>query len=189
MISADASDAELVRLSRDGNDAAFSLLVRRYEVMVYRLAKRSLADASAAEDVLQETFVSAWKALDRYDVERPLGAWLRTITLNKVRDRRRRALVRRLVFAPLAAERDAEAHLDLLPDAEEQVGDRQQLDQLQRAIAGLPDRLREALILTTLEGLPQQEAADLLGVTPKAVETRVYRARQRLAEIVKRGGD
>lgn len=184
MIGGEPCDAELVRAARGGDDAAFAQLVRRYETLVFSLARRSLADASSAQDIVQETFVSAWRALDRYDTDRPLAAWLRTITLNKVRDRRRRSLVRRAIFAPFFSAEEVDTSHDPTPGAETQVGDRQRLERLQRGIERLPDHLRESLVLTTLEGLSQKEAALLLGTTAKTVETRVYRARRRLAAML-----
>lgn len=176
------SDADLVAAAQSGDDAAFAGLVRRHEGLVHRLAMRLLSDPTSAQDVVQETFVAAWRALHRYDPSRPMEAWLRTIALNKVRDRSRRALVRRFILAPFAREVEVEKRQDPSPDAETTVADRQQLDRLRIAITKLPDNLRESLVLTALEGLSQQEAAELLGVTPKTVETRVYRARQRLTE-------
>jgi RNA polymerase sigma-70 factor (ECF subfamily) len=68
------------------------------------------------------------------------------------------------------------------PDAETEIADRQALEEVSRAIEHLPIRLREALVLVTIDGRSQREAAELLGVTEKTIETRVYRARQRLRE-------
>ena len=68
------------------------------------------------------------------------------------------------------------------PDAESEIADRQALRQVSREIEHLPIRLREALVLVAIDGRSQREAAELLGVTEKTIETRVYRARQRLRE-------
>jgi RNA polymerase sigma-70 factor (ECF subfamily) len=74
---------------------------------------------------------------------------------------------------------------DAVPDAEAQVANRQELDRVMAAIAELPARLKEVLVLRTIEGLSQTETAGIIGVSEKAVETRLYRARAKLAEILR----
>jgi RNA polymerase sigma-70 factor (ECF subfamily) len=70
--------------------------------------------------------------------------------------------------------------------ADEQLADRQELDRAMAAIARLPDRLKEVLVLRTIEGMSQAEVAALLGVSEKAVETRLYRAREALSQALRR---
>lgn len=179
------SDADLAQRAVDGDERAFSTLVRRHKDGVYRFARRYVGDADAAYDIVQETFVAAWTALRRYDPKRSFTTWLRAIALNKCRDRGRRAAVRRLVFGDRHLEStEAVVQSDPAPDAEAALVAVQRLQALDRAIATLPAQLKEPLLLTQFEGLSQQEAATVLGVTAKAVETRVRRARQRLAEII-----
>lgn len=178
-------DAALVGRALSGDDAAFGQLMRRHTNDLFRFARRYTGDADAAGDVAQETFVSAWKALRRYDAARPFGVWLRAIALNKCRDRARRRFLRRVVLGQADPEGfEAQNRPDPGPDAEAQLIARQQRDQLDRAVAALPPGLKEPLILTAFEGLSQQAAGDLLGLTAKAVEIRVYRARRRLAEAL-----
>jgi len=181
--SGDDEDGALARRAAQGDDLAFSLLMRRHKGRLHAFARRHLGDADAALDVVQESFVAAWKALDRYDPARPFSTWLSAIALNKCRDRGRRLKVRRLILG----ERSIDApgtpdYADPAEGPETQALRSEQLVRLERAIARLPDQLKEPLILTGLEGLSQQEAADLLRISVKAVETRVYRARRRLTE-------
>jgi RNA polymerase sigma-70 factor (ECF subfamily) len=132
--------------------------------------------------VTQETFAAAFGALSRFDRERPFAAWIKRIALNKCRDWARRRAVRRFFFA-------AES-IDASPDlaAAAEPGDErleQSLSRLERAIAALPASLKEPLLLTAISGMSHQEAASLLNLTPKAVETRVYRAKAALAKALK----
>lgn len=139
-----------------------------------------LGSGEEAEDAVQAALASAWVARAKLDPRRPAAAYLTTVTLNKCRDQlRRRKAARFLGFGRF----DSEPPLvDDEPDPERAAGDRQQLVQVQLAIEKLPVKLREALVLVTIDGRGQREAAELLGVSEKTIETRVYRARQRLRE-------
>lgn len=181
-----ADDAALVGRALAGDDAAFGQLMRRHTHDLFRFTRRYTGDPDAAGDVVQDSFVSAWKALRLYDGRRPFGVWLRAIALNKCRDRGRRQLVRRLAFGDKDAESaEAQRQADPTPDGEAQLLDKQRRAALDRALARLPDKLKAPLLLTYFEDLSQQDAAELLGVSVKTVETRVYRARQRLAELIR----
>jgi RNA polymerase sigma factor (sigma-70 family) len=182
---AQEEDGALAARAAAGDDRAFSILMSRYRGPLYAFARRYVGDADSALEVVQESFVSAWKALGRYDRARPFGVWLRAIALNKCRDRGRRQTVRRLILGERDPESpEAQRQADPTPDAEASLVDRQQRAALALAIARLPAKLKEPLILTYFEDMPQQQAADLLGVSVKTVETRVYRARKKLAELL-----
>ncbi len=182
-------DAGLALRAAAGDDLAFGALMRRHKTGLYSFVRRYVGERDAALDVVQEAFVAAWKAIGRYDPQRPFGVWLRAIALNKCRDRGRRAAVRRLVFGEKDIESaEAQAQADTGPTAEAALQTMQRLDVLGRAIARLPEKLKAPLILTQLEGLSQQEVAAQLGVSVKTVETRVYRAKQRLSDDLARSG-
>lgn len=177
-----ATDAELAAWALGGEDRAFTQLMRRHKEGLFRFVRRYVGDADTAYEVVQEAFVAAWSNLARYDRVRPFGTWIKTIALNKCRDRGRREAVRRLVFGARPSD---EALLPEVPDAapgaEATLIAAQRRAALDRAIAALPAKLKEPLILTVFEEMPQQQAADILGVSTKAIETRVYRARKALA--------
>jgi RNA polymerase sigma factor (sigma-70 family) len=176
-------DAALARLAAQGDERAFGQLMRRHKGSLHAFARRHVGDPEGALEVVQESFVAAWKALGRYDPTRPFGAWMRAIVLNKCRDRGRRLLVRRLILGERSIDAPgAPDHADPAPGPEASTLRAEQLARLEAAIARLPDQLKEPLILTYLEGRSQQEAADLLKVSVKTVETRTYRARKRLAD-------
>lgn len=178
-------DGELAALSLGGRQAAYAEIMRRHRDALYRLVLGNIADPEEALDLVQETFVAAYRALTRYDRVRPMRGWLSTIALNKCRDWRRRRMVRRLfAFAlPLDAG-SAEVPEDrALPDT--QAADRAEVRRVAAAIAELPAALREPLVLRAVEDMSQAETAAILGLTEKAVETRVRRARAKLSEQLK----
>lgn len=183
--SDDPSDAELTRRALGGEDQAFTQLMRRHKEWLYRFVRRYVGDADAAYEVVQESFVAAWRNLSRYDDGRSFPSWMRAIALNKCRDRGRREAVRRVVFGSRPGDGDeAELAPDPAPRADSLMIAAQRKRALDRAIAKLPAKLKEPLILTAFEDLSQQAAGDLLGVSAKTIETRVYRARRRLAELL-----
>lgn len=184
-VDASASDASLVRLALGGDDQAFTTLVRRHKDSLYRLLRRYTGDPDEAYEAVHEAFIAAWGALNRYDPERPFIAWLRTIAINKARDRGRRMRVRRLLFGGRGLEEaEALAAVDPAPGPEESIMADQVARRLDRAIARLPESLKGPLLLTAFEGLTQPEAAQTLGVSTKTVETRVHRARKILAGVL-----
>ncbi len=188
-VAGEESDAALALRAAAGDDLAFGALMRRHKTNLYSFVRRYVGERDAALDIVQEAFVAAWKAIGRYDVERSFGVWLRAIALNKCRDRGRRAAVRRLVFGEKDLESaEAQSQADTGLTAEAALQATQRLQVLSRAIARLPEKLKAPLILTQLEGLSQQEVAAQLGVSVKTVETRVYRAKQRLSDNLARSG-
>ncbi len=183
----DDSDAALAARAVKGDRPAFNRIVQRYQEPLYRFIRRYVGDADEAYDLLQETFVSAWQALGRYDPARPAATWLRRIALNKCRDWGRRRAVRRFFYGATSLDGSTEAAdaaaSVVVDDSNEAV-----LTNLDRAIATLPTQLKEPLLLTAFEGLSQIAAGEALGISAKAVETRVYRARKLLAEALRANG-
>jgi len=176
------SDAELATRAAAGDQRAYGELVRRHKDGLLRILRRYAGSPDEAYEAAQEAFIAAWSALARYDPARPFSAWLRTIAINKARDRGRRAAVRRLLFGTRPFE-DSGALMQPAQgqDADEALIERQDVLALDRAIAQLPPGLRAPLVLTAFDGLSQREAGEILGVSSKTVETRVYRARLILA--------
>ena len=182
MIDPEATDSELVAGVLGGDEQAFTALMRRHKSWLYLFIRRHTPTSDDAYDILQETFASAWRAMQRYDRDRSLETWLRRIALNKCRDKGRKEAVRRRVFAFVGAPAAmVEEVPDIAPDAERAQIASETLKRLDAALARLPAHLREPLVLTSLQGLSQREAAEVLGVGVKVVEMRVYRARKLLA--------
>ena len=173
-------DDTLIAAALSGDNAAFSTLMGRHKEPLYRFVRRYVGDADESFDLVQETFVAGWSALNSFERGRSFPVWLRRIALNKCRDWSRRRQVRRFFFgaAPLEA-------ADKLPAAPNDDAPQQaRLAALDAAIASLPAALKEPLLLTAFDELSHAEAGALLGISAKAVETRVYRAKQRLRETL-----
>ena len=176
-------DQEIVNLAVAGQQQAHRELMRRYQEPVFRLINNSIRDQHEALDLLQETFVSAFSALRRYDQTRPFKIWLSRIALNKCRDWARRRAVRSFfTFArPIEAAEDYQSDM---PDPFSQADGKAELLRVEKAMAQLPHNLREILVLRGVEELSQTEAAAALGISEKAVETRLYRARAQLKKLL-----
>ena len=183
--SDDEEDGALAGRARAGDERAFSQLMRRHKEPLYRFVRRYVGDADEAYDLLQESFAAAWRALASYDVARPFPFWLRRIALNKCRDWSRRRAVRRWLTSsdPLDS-RAGDLLADPGPTPERALAEQELLARLDRAIAALPRGLKEPLLLTVIDGLSQEQAGQLLGLSRKAVEVRVYRARRALADLL-----
>ena len=180
----DCSDGELAALALGGKQSAYTALLDRYREPVFRVVRATIGDNDAAVDVTQETFVSAFAALKSYDVDRPFKTWISRIAINKCRDWARRRAVRRFFSFALPIEAAANVADDTIT-ADQQISGRAELARVQAAIATLPQAIREPLVLRTIEGMTQAEAAQVLGISEKAVETRLYRARAKLTELLR----
>ncbi len=178
------TDGELAALAIGGRQAAYRALMDRHRGAAFRLARHHCGNDDAALDVTQQSFIAAFAALKRYDGTRPFAHWLARIVINKAHDWARRRKVRQFFAFALPLE-EARGIAEAAPDAERQASDREELEQAMAAITHLPARLKEVLVLRTIEGLSQAEAAGVLGVSEKAVETRLYRARAKLTEILR----
>ncbi len=150
-------------------------LVRDYQSAILNYIWRRVGDAELAEDLAQETFVKAWRALDRLELddggEARRRAWLYTIAHNAIADHARRQ--RRVRLLSL----DAIPHLG----AGNPAADVARREPLQQALARLTDDQREILLLFSHEGLAAEEVAQILGITPAAARKRRQRAREAFA--------
>jgi RNA polymerase sigma-70 factor (ECF subfamily) len=180
---ADDSDASLAVAALAGRQAAYAELMRRHREAVFRLARHHAGDEGEALDITQEAFISAFAALSRYDRGRSFRTWLLRIALNKCHDWARRRAVRRL-FTLARPIDDAFDVADTAPDPEQSLQSAREVARIGAAVAALPGNLKEPLILCAMEGWSQSDAAALLGISEKAVETRIYRARQKLSALL-----
>lgn len=175
----------LVTRALAGDQGAYGGLLRRHRDAVYRLARGHVGDADEALDITQESFIAAFAALDRYDATRPFRTWIARITINKCRDWGRRRAVRRF----FTGARPIDEALDIRDESatpDEAMQSSREIDRIHRAVAALPAALKDPLLLCAIEEMSHAEAARILGVTPKAIETRLYRARMKLDEILAR---
>ena len=161
------------------SQAEFNRLVADHGPALYRLAYRMLGDRHEAEDIVQDTYRSAWKSRRLFQSGRGERAWLAAILRRRVADRwRRRGPALRLAV-------DAQPELGQAPDDPLR---NEYTDEMQQALNRLPDELRETLLLVVVAELTHQEAADLLGIPLGTVLSRVSRARRRLREYLLAAG-
>lgn len=178
-------EKQLVVAVMAGDRLAFTQLVGPLVPRLLATSARMLGSRSEAEDAVQNALASAWLARGRFDPARPVLPILTTIVLNKCRDRLRRRKAAR--FLGFGARLELELAADSAPSPESEAADRQALNQTIAEIERLPVRLREALVLVSMDGRSHAEVAELLGTTEKAVEALVYRARRRLRKKLARG--
>ncbi|MGQ0589303.1 MAG: sigma-70 family RNA polymerase sigma factor [Sphingosinicella sp.] len=175
-VTSDAADERrLMTCVANGDAQAFAQLVTRHTPMVHGIAWRMLGDAVEAEDVVQETFTKMWvNARGWTPAGGGLGGWLRRISTNACLDRLRRP---RFVSDQGLPERvDEAAPADLAIDAA------RRRDAVAASIQALPDRQRAAIVLTYYEGVSNAEAASILNIGVKAVESLLVRGRQSLTQ-------
>lgn len=174
------SDLDQITRAAAGDQQAVGYLVHRYSPAVLALATRMLNDAAEAEDVTQETFLRAWKALPNWEPRAKFSTWLHRVALNLCYDRLRKKK------ETLMDEMPEQVSSEPTPDvAYEQ---NQRMTAVKAAIAELPERQAAALTLCALQGHSQAEAADILEIGEKALESLLSRARRTLKSKFLEGG-
>jgi RNA polymerase sigma-70 factor, ECF subfamily len=174
------SDRLWVEQALTGDQVAFGELVRLHQNAVYNLAYRMLGERGEAEDAAQETFLRAYAHLDRYDAERPFRTWLLSIASNHCIDRLRK---RRLTW--LSLEEPLPPHPALNSselEPEDAVISIERGSDIQKMLNELPADYRAAVVLRYWYDMPYTEIAEVLHTTESAVKSRLFRARQTLAE-------
>ena len=173
------ADRALVDAAAAGSRDAFDELVRRNQTAMITLARVLTGGRGDAEDLAQEVFVRAWRSIGRFRRESTFRTWLHRIAINVVRTHQAQEGRWRRLFRG-AAEQDPEpASVDEPFDA--QLARRQLID---RALGSLPSELRLPVTLRDVQGLDYREIAQVLGIPIGTVESRIFRARQRLRPLL-----
>ncbi len=178
-------DAELMRRVQAGDEAAFGALMARWERPVKAVIARLVSNASEAEELAQETFVRVWQQRGRFRRDAAVRPWLFSIAINLARNRlrwwRRRPTVE-------WSEGSAVSETDRAEDAAgaNRLVAQERAAAVRAAVAALPGELREAIVLFEYEQMSHAEIAVAVGATPKAVETRIHRAREKLRTALQR---
>jgi RNA polymerase sigma-70 factor (ECF subfamily) len=176
------SDEELVDLARQGGEKAIRLLVKRNNRRLFRVARAVVRDDAEAEDIVQETYVSAFTKLDSFRGHSRFSTWLTRIALNEAlgRARKRRP-------AAALAELDTPANGGSVimfptslkpPGADAELARKQVRDLLEKAVDELPEAFRLVFILRDIEEMSIEETATQLSLKRETVKTRLHRARR-----------
>jgi RNA polymerase sigma-70 factor (ECF subfamily) len=179
------SDERLARRAQNGEHAAFVVLVARWSDRIHRLAMRMSRNPSDAEEIVQETFMRAHRAIRWFQGEARFGTWLYRIAMNEALMRRRAAKRRPTESLDALLPRSGDIGLAGDPEAEgaDVLADRHAVSlRIHDALEQLDEPHRAALVLRDLEELTAEEAAGILGVSPEVVRQRAHRARLRLRE-------
>ncbi len=182
-----SEDWDLVERARHGEEAAYGDLIARYQNPIYSFIFRSVGQEGTARDLAQETFVRAWFALPKLKPGGKFSTWLFQVALNLCRDHLKSKVARQgQITETLAGERpDNERELADSGLAPDECAERAEaVAELEAEIRDLPNALREPFVLGAVEGYSHEEIGKTLDISPKSVETRIYRARKFLMERV-----
>ena len=182
------SDEVLMESLRQGKDYALAALMERWEVSMKVFLLRLGVPPSDVEDIAQEAFLRLYRSREKYRVGAPFKPWLLTIAGNLARNRLRWRF-RRREESIQALDSDLVGGFDLedrsAPNAPAEIEIRRRGAVVQSAINALPSRLREALVYVEIEDLTYRQAARVAGCSEKAIETRLYRAKQSLRSTLR----
>ncbi len=160
-------EGRLLARARAGDVDAFGELVRRYERRVGAVLARLLPDERDLEEALQDTFVKAWRSLDRFRGDSAVFTWLYRIAVNEALQKLRR-------------KRPETRELDDVAEAAAEPPDLELRSFIAARLKALPFQYRAPLVLRDVEGLSNQEVADVLGISLAAAKSRIHRARMQL---------
>jgi len=181
-------EASLVEALKRGDPEACACMIKQYAPRVYAIAIRMLNDPDDAEEVLQETFISACKNIKKFEGRSALGTWLHRIATNAalmhIRKRKHREVS---LDEPIEVHDGDDIYREVqdwtfAPD--DHAMNSEVRDVLEKAIAELPETLRTVFILREIEGYSTEETAQILGISISAAKVRLHRARLRLRQIL-----
>ena len=181
---APSQDAELIERCLQGDNAAWEQAVARFRRRVFHIAYKFTGKHDEAEDLTQEIFLKVFRSLDKFNRDADLGTWLSSVARNYCIDRYRASKrEREVVVEDLLA-------LDLAPASSgnpyRQLEERDRRSLVRGALALLPPKLREAVVLRDLVGLSYQEMSEQLRLPEGTVKSRINRGREELAQLLRR---
>jgi RNA polymerase sigma factor (sigma-70 family) len=173
---------ELVERCRRGDPRSYGELYQKYAKAMYNTSLRIVNHTADAEDVLQESFVDAFAAINSFGYKSTFGAWLKRIVINKsINALRKRKLDIIDIEKTSAAFLPDEEHYD-----EEEL--KFKVEEIKKAVKELPNGYRTVLTLHLFEGYDQEEIAEILQISHATVRTQYMRAKQKLLLLIKQGG-
>lgn len=190
----DTGDLALVRRVQKGDKSAFDALVLKYQHKILKLVQRYVRDQAEAEDVVQDAFIKAYRALPAFRGDSAFYTWMYRIAINTAKNSLVAAGRRPLTFdldAPDAASADFRSRLRDTDTPERLLLTEEIRNTVNRAIDALPDDLRSAIVLRELEGFSYEEIATTMECPVGTVRSRIFRAREaidRHLKVVFEGG-
>lgn len=172
------SEAQLIQRASDGDDQAVRVLYERYAPRVFAVVRRIAADDDLAQDYAQEAWIRAIRALPSFRGDARFSTWLHRIAVNaalqaarkaETRQKRREPMPRQVAVAP----RPGDALLE---------------ERLEKAVARLPEGMRQVLILHDVEGYTHNEIGELLGIAPGTSKSQLFKARAKMREMLRSAG-
>jgi RNA polymerase sigma-70 factor, ECF subfamily len=185
-MSEKSRDADLLARIRAGDKSACEDCVQRHAPGIYRLALRLMRNEAEAEDVMQETFLNAFKAIDRFDGRSELLTWLYRIAYNAAMARLRRRQPESISVEDAADPQDGSLVPKELFDwsslPERELEKAELRAEMEKAVLDLPEKLRAVFVMREMEDLSTEAVAEALGIKSDLVKTRLHRARLGLRE-------
>jgi len=175
------SDQSLVNQAAAGSRDAFDELVVRYRRRVYNLVRALTGGDSEAEDLVQDVFIRAYRAIGGFRGDSAFRSWLYRIAINVVHTHVEKRRVRDAVLVAPTGDDDPMDEVATADDLEQTLLRRQVID---RALGTLPEQLRVLIVLRDVQGLKYDEIADVVKTPRGTVESRLFRARQRLRPLL-----
>ena len=172
---------ELVERCKQGDNRSYAELYKKYAKAMYNTSLRIVNHTADAEDVIQESFLDAFGAIDSFAYKSTFGAWLKRIVINKSIN-----TLRKKKMDIIDIEKTNVGHL---PEEEEydEEGLKLKVDEIKKAVKELPNGYRTVLTLHLFEGYDQEEIAEILQVSHATVRTQYMRAKQKLLQHIKQG--
>ena len=181
-MSTPETDEQLVRKAQQEDERAFGELVHRYESKVYSLALKMLRNPEDAEDVLQDTFLRAYRGIKSFQGDSTFSTWIYRITANSALMRLRRKHLP-TVSIDDADERETPINIaDWAPGPVEQLLNQETQQAMNQAIESLPPEFRQVFVLRDIEELSNSEVAEILDLSVAAVKSRLHRARLKVRD-------
>ena len=181
----DSDRTDMARLAT-GHEAALNDLMERHGEKLFHYLIRCLQNEEDAADLAQETFVRVYQNRTKFDVKQKFSTWLYAIATNLVKGRYRYRTRHPQVSLDAENEATGESFRESVPEhnptPSESLQGEERAEAIRKAVGQLPAELRAPLILSEYEELSHAEIGAILACTPKAVETRIYRARKKLRE-------
>jgi len=168
---------ELVKGLKESNEESFIKMVELYKNKIASLCYSYTQDYGEAEDISQEVFISIYKGIKNFREESSLSTYIYKITVSRCLDYKRRKNIKGFLAGLFQTNKEAEITFD-----------RDDKNAVREAVSKLPEDLRVCIVLYYFIGLSQKEISDILNISPKNVEGRIYRGKKRLKSYLKEGG-